>query len=58
MTATKPTVLQALIGRARALYGDVTPCHGKTWEDCITYHRGRLVFWFNDTSGSTRTITV
>jgi len=48
--------LRSLLTRARALYGEVKPCSGKTWQQCISYHNGQPMLWFNDKTGSTRLV--
>lgn len=47
---------QALMDQARKHYGEIWPCARKSWEECFTVVQGRLCFWFNDRSGSTRLI--
>lgn len=47
---------QALMDQARKHYGEIWPCARKSWEECFTVIQGRLCFWFNDRTGSTRLI--
>ncbi len=42
-----------LIQRARARYGSIAPCLGKTFNQCFRSQDGRVQFWFNDSSGNT-----
>lgn len=54
MTPTK----QAMINRAREQHGHITPCSGKTWEECFQLHgHGVLMFYFNDITGNTHVVT-
>ena len=46
----------SLIEQALAQGG--TPCTGKaTLADCFTEEGGKVLLWFNDSTGSTRVIT-
>jgi len=52
MTRTK--TLHLLLARARALWGsDISPCSGKTWEQCVTSYAGFHTLWFNTPDNST-----
>ena len=42
-----------LIARAKARYGRIAPCRGKTFTQCFRVQDGRLQFWFNDSRGNT-----
>jgi hypothetical protein len=51
--------LKALIDKAQRQHGlNITPCHGKTWEECLVYTDGPEDpwLWFNTPDGSTHTI--
>lgn len=39
-------------GAARR-FGKVYPCGSKCFEECFSEDLGRVVFWYNDESGST-----
>ncbi len=53
MTATRA----ALIEQARAQYGEIAPCAGRTIEQCFNGACGALTFWFNDATGNTHTVS-
>lgn len=42
-----------LIQKAKARYGRIAPCAGKTFTQCFRVHDGKLQFWFNDSTGNT-----
>jgi hypothetical protein len=42
-----------LIAQARARYGRIEPCRGKTFTQCFMVQDGKLQFWFNDSTGNT-----
>lgn len=45
-----------LIRAARDRHGEVTPCAGRTWAQCVTEINGRRVLWYNGPDGSTYVI--
>jgi len=45
-----------LIAEARARHGEIRPCSGKTFEECFTFHKGELYFWFNLQNGNTKVL--
>jgi hypothetical protein len=43
-----------LIERAKAKYGVIYPCYGKSqWNECFTRENGGIIFWFNSRDHST-----
>ena len=38
-------------------FGKITPCRGRTFEECFTNNEGNLAFWFNDRNGNTHLVT-
>jgi hypothetical protein len=42
-----------LIALAKARFGSIAPCWGKTFTQCFLIQDGRLQFWFNDSTGNT-----
>lgn len=42
-----------LIQKAKARYGRIAPCMGKTFTQCFQVQDGKLQFWFNDSTGNT-----
>ena len=52
-----PRCLSVLLARARERYGTITPCAGKSWEECFMDHGkyGRFLY-FNDSTGSTHIV--
>lgn len=47
---------RSLIAEARARHGEIRPCSGKTFEECFTFHKGELYFWFNLQNGNTKVL--
>ena len=47
-----------LIAEARARYGRIAPCRGKTFTQCFQVQDGKLQFWFNDSTGNTHLLYV
>jgi len=45
-----------LIRAARDRHGEVTPCAGRTWAECVTEINGRRVLWYNSPDGSSHVI--
>jgi len=52
-TGTMKRRKKELIRQARARYGRILPCVGKTFPQCFLNQNGKLQFWFNDTRGNT-----
>ena len=46
----------AMLEEARGLYGEVTPCSGRTLEQSFTLEGGVTLFWFNDAGGNTHVV--
>jgi hypothetical protein len=43
-----------VVERARAKYGAIYPCSGRTaLTECFTQERGQVIFWFNSKDNST-----
>ena len=51
-------VERQLIARAKALFGRIAPCRGKTFTQCFLVQDGKLQFWFNDSTGNTHLLYV
>lgn len=51
-----PTVHQSLIEQARARYGSISSCNGLPLDDGFTVMGSKLLFWFNDSRGSTHVV--
>mgnify|MGYP001275450992 CR=1 FL=1 len=47
-----------LIARAKARFGTIAPCRGKTFTQCFLFQDGKLQFWFNDARGNTHLLYV
>lgn len=47
---------RVLIAAARRQHGEIQPCAGKTFEECFTFERGELFFWFNVQNGNTKVL--
>jgi len=47
-----------LIARAKARFGRIAPCGGKTFTQCFLLQDGKLQFWFNDSTGNTHLLYV
>ena len=53
----RQTLLRQMVELAQIKWGrDITPCAGRTWEQCITFESGKTILWFNTPDHSTRTI--
>ena len=50
------TLLESLKRHARARHGEISPCAGRTWRECITFVAGRWMLWYNSSDGSTHVI--
>jgi hypothetical protein len=51
--------LDTLLSMAKEAHGpDITPCAGKSWEECITETKKNILFWYNDSAGSTGIIAL
>ncbi len=50
-------MLFQLINNAKEVFGDIFPCDGKEWEDCLTYIDETALLWFNTSDGSTHIIS-
>ena len=50
------TLLESLKRHARARHGEISPCAGRTWRECITFVAGRWILWYNSRDGSTHVI--
>jgi hypothetical protein len=47
-----------LIKKAIRKHSYITPCaNKKNFDDCFTYNNGRLYFWYNISTGSTKVIS-
>lgn len=46
--------LRTIIQYISLKWGAITPCDGKTWDECRTTFDGHDIVWFNDEHGSTR----
>lgn len=42
-----------LIQKAKAKYGSIAPCAGRTFLQCFRLQDGKIQFWFNDAGGNT-----
>ena len=42
-----------LMAKAKARFGRIAPCRGKTFTQCFLVQDGKLQFWFNDATGNT-----
>ena len=47
-----------LIAQAKARFGSIVPCRGKTFTQCFLEQDGKLQFWFNDSTGNTHLLYV
>jgi hypothetical protein len=47
-----------LMERAKARFGSIAPCRGKTFTQCFLIQDGKLQFWFNDSTGNTHLLYV
>jgi hypothetical protein len=46
-----------LLKRALALHGRIQPtCTRRTLEECFTTEDSKLIFWFNDETGTTKVL--
>jgi hypothetical protein len=45
-----------LLKEAIEQFGDITPCEGRTFSECITRFGNSYLFWFNTSDNSTRII--
>ena len=50
-------VKKSLYSRAVRRFGEITPCYGRTFNECFTKNEGNLAFWFNDRTGNTHLVT-
>lgn len=46
----------AMIAEAARKHGPVRPCAGRTFDECFTREGEAVLFWFNDSRGSTRIV--
>jgi hypothetical protein len=51
-------VERELIARAKARFGRILPCRGKSFTQCFLVQDGKLQFWFNDSTGNTHLLYV
>ena len=50
-------IKKELLETAISLYGEIQPtANRKTLEECFTEEDSTLILWFNDKTGSTRTL--
>jgi len=47
-----------LLAQAKARFGSIAPCRGKTFPQCFLLQDGKLQFWFNDSTGNTHLLYV
>jgi hypothetical protein len=48
---------EELLRKAKALHGRIRPtCNRRTLEECFTTEDSRLIFWFNDETGTTKVL--
>ena len=47
-----------LIAQAKARFGIIAPCRGKTLTQCFLVQDGKLQFRFNDSTGNTHLLYV
>lgn len=47
-----------LLAQAKARFGSIAPCRGKTFTQCFLVQDGKLQFWFNDSRGNTHLLYV
>ena len=47
-----------MIAEARARYGRIAPCRGKSFTQCFLEQDGKVQFWFNDSTGNTHLLYV
>jgi hypothetical protein len=47
-----------LLAQAKARFGSIAPCRGKTFTQCFLLQDGKLQFWFNDSTGNTHLLYV
>jgi hypothetical protein len=52
------SIERELIAKAKALFGRIAPCTGKTFTQCFLVQDGKLQFWFNDSSGNTHLLYI
>lgn len=45
--------INRLIEAAKEEFGEIVPCGGKAWDQCLTRHGELNLFWFNTADGST-----
>ncbi len=51
------TTKDLLIAKARAKHGEITPCRGKSFDECFTHSpKYGMAFWYNSVDGSTHAI--
>lgn len=47
-----------MIAEAKARYGRIAPCRGKSFTQCFLEQDGKVQFWFNDSTGNTHLLYV
>jgi hypothetical protein len=48
---------EELLNKAVAIHGRIEPtCTRKTLEECFTTEDSKLIFWFNDETGTTKVL--
>jgi len=51
------TYKEELLKRAMAIHGRIEPTRTRrTFEECFTIEDSKLIFWFNDETGTTRVL--
>jgi len=46
-----------MIAEAKEEYGEISPCGRKTIDECFTTEGDLIIFWFNNSKGSTKIVT-
>ena len=50
----REALIRATVTWLTIKWGSVTPCAGRTWDECLTVINGRRALWFRAPDHSTR----